>query len=135
MLYLGHFSFDEIGSEQEIRHGYFTCVVESQNAEGAVNEFKELVISMKETQAMFKRITAVYMDDMVEFRNIPKKAIVARIQSSTGEFPESVSRSLPGVVTPGINIYGLAPEIKEDEKKADQEGYKEARPFVKFGGG
>ena len=88
---------------------------------------------MKETQDMFKRIAAVYMEDIVEFRNIPKKAIVARIQSSVGEFPKSVSRSLPGVVAPGINTYGLAPEIKENEKKRDQEGYKEARPFIKFG--
>jgi hypothetical protein len=133
MLYVGHFSFDEIGSAQEIRHGYFTCVVDSENAESAANEFRALVISMKETQAMFKRIAAVYMDDIVEFHNIPKRAVVARIQSSSGEFPESVSRSLPGVVTPGINVYGLTPEIKEDEKKADQEGYKEARPFIKFG--
>lgn len=133
MLYLGHFSFDEIGSEQEIRHGYFTCVVDSVNAENAANEFKELVISMKKTQDIFKRIVTVYMEDIVELRKIPKKALVARIQSSAGAFPESVGRSLPGVVTPGINLYGLAPGIKEDEKQRDQEGYKEAGPFIEFG--
>jgi hypothetical protein len=73
------------------------------------------------------------MEDIVELVNIPKKAIVTRVQSSAGGFPKSISRSLPGVVTPGINVYGWAPEVAEDEKKMDQDGYKEAKPFIKFG--
>ena len=35
MLYIGHFSFDEIGSEQEIRYDYFTSVVDADNIERA----------------------------------------------------------------------------------------------------
>ena len=94
MIYIGYFSFDELGPEKEVRHGYFSCVVEADNADAATNEFKEL-ISRKKMDDIFSNIVAVYMEDIIEIQNIPQKAIVTRIQSSAGEFPKSVSRSLP----------------------------------------
>ena len=131
MIYIGHFSFDEIGLEQEVRYGYFSMVVDTDNVEHAVNEFKELILSMKKTEDVFQRIVAVYMEDVIELQHVPKKAIVTRIQSSVGEFPKSITRSLPGVVAPGINIYGWEPDVRESET-AKNTGHKEANPFIKF---
>ena len=60
---------------------------------------------MKKMEDTFQRIAAVYLEDIIEFQQLPEKAIVSRIQSSAGEFPESVTYSLPGVANPGINTY------------------------------
>jgi len=132
MIYIGHFSFDELGSEKEVRHGYFSCVVEADKADVAANEFKEFIFSLKKMNDIFSNIINVYMEAIIEIRDVPRRAIITRIQSSVGEFPKSVSRSLPHVESPGINVYGWAPEVGEHKKKMDQEGYKEAKPFIKF---
>ena len=132
MLYIGHFSFDEISLQKEIRHGYFTCVVNAENIERATAEFRELINSMKNSHAAFRRMVAVYLEDIVEFHHIPAKAIVTQIHSSWGEFPESITHSLPGTVTPGINIYGLDSDVRtaENDRKADE--YKESKVFIRF---
>ena len=132
MIYIGHFSFDEFGPEKEVRHGYFTCLVETNTADAAALEFKELIFSLKKMDGNFSNIATVYLEDIIEIRDVPRRAIVTRIQSSAGEFPKSVSRSLPNVEAPGINVYGWAPEIEESETDRNAEEYKAAEPFIKF---
>ena len=132
MIYIGHFSFDELGPEKVVRHGYFTCLVETNTADAAALEFKELIFSLKKMDGNFSNIATVYLEDIIEIRDVPRRAIVTRIQSSAGEFPKSVSRSLPNVEAPGINVYGWAPEIEESETDRNTEEYKAAEPFIKF---
>jgi len=132
MLYIGHFTFDEIGTGQEIRHGYFSTVVGADNIQRAVTEFKELILSMKRMDDTFQRIAAVYLEDLIEFQQLPEKAIVSRIQSSAGEFPESITHSLPGVANPGINTYGLEADVRATEGALDTDEFKESKPFIKF---
>jgi hypothetical protein len=132
MLYIGHFSFDEIGPEGGVRHGYLTTVVDAKNIENATNEFKELLLSMKKTENALKGIVDIYLEDIVEFHSVPGKAIISRIQSSEGEFPKSITHSLPGVTSPGINIYGLGPDVRANENEPDNDEYKETRTFIKF---
>jgi hypothetical protein len=132
MIYIGYFSFDELGAENEIRHGYFSCVVDTDSAESAVNEFKELIYSLKKMDGIFSNIVTVYIEDIIEIRDVPRRAIVTRIQSSAGEFPKSVSRSLPYVAAPGINVYGWAPDNDESETGQDTVEYKASTPFIKF---
>lgn len=132
MLYIGHFSFDEIGSDNEVRHGYFTCLVHSDSADKAADAFKELILSLNKTEDMFSRISVVYLEDIVKLTHIPKEALVTRIQSSAGQFPKSITRCLPGAVSSGISVYGLAADIRENESSKSGEEYKTTRPFVKF---
>ena len=132
MLYIGHFSFDEIGLAQEIRHGYFTSVVDADTIEHAVTEFKELILSMKKMEDIFQRSAAVYLEDIIEFKQVPEKAIVSRIQSSAGEFPKSITHSLPGVANPGIHVYGLEADVRATENELITDQYKESKPFIKF---
>ncbi|MGD8471618.1 MAG: hypothetical protein PVJ82_09520 [Desulfobacteraceae bacterium] len=132
MIYIGHFSFDELGAEKEIRHGYFSCVVETDSADAAVNEFKELILSLKKMNDVFSNMVTVYLEDIIELRDVPQRAIVTRIQSSAGEFPKSISRSLPHVVAPGINVYGWAPDIEADETDRNAGKYTTSKPFIKF---
>jgi len=63
---------------------------------------------------------------------LPKKAIVSRIQSSAGEFPGSITHSLPGVASAGINIYGLEADVRATENELDTDEFKESKPFIKF---
>jgi len=132
MLYIGHFSFDEVGLAQEIRHGYFTSVVDADNIEQAVTEFKELILSMKKMENTFQRIAAVYLEDIIEFHHVPGKAIVSRVQSSAGEFPKSITHSLPGIANPGIRVYGLEADVRATDNELDTDEYKETKPFIKF---
>lgn len=132
MLYIGHFSFDELGPAEKIRHGYFSCVVELASAEAATNEFKELILSLKKMDDVFKDIVTIYMEDIIEFQNVPRKAIVTRIQSSAGEFPKSITKSLPNVAAPGINVYGWAPDVEANETDQNTDEYETSEPFIKF---
>jgi len=132
MIYIGHFSFDELGPEKEVRHGYFSCVVEADNADAATNEFKELIFSRKKMDGIFSNIVAVYMEDIIEIQNVPQKAFVTRIQSSAGEFPKSVSKSLPHSVPAGINVYGWTADIEKNESDQSTEEYKTSEPFIRF---
>ena len=131
-MYIGHFSFDELGPGKEVRHGYFSCVVDSVSAEAAANEFKELIFSLKKMDDIFKNIVAVYMEDIIELRNVPRKAIVTRIQSSAGKFPKSVTKILPHVAAPDINVYGWAPDMEADETNQNTDEYKTSEPFIQF---
>ena len=132
MIYIGHFSFDEIGTEHENRHGYFTTVVDTDSIERATTEFKELIRSMKKMEGTFQRIAAVYLEDIIEFKQVPEKAIVSRIQSSSGEFPKSITNSLPGVANPGIHVYGLEADVRATDNELDTDQYKESKPFIRF---
>jgi hypothetical protein len=132
MIYIGYFSFDEIGAEKETRHGYFSCVVEKESAEAAANEFKELILSLKKMNDVFSNMVTVYLEDIIELRDVPQRAIVTRIQSSAGEFPKSVSRSLPHVVAPGINVYGWTPDIEANETDQNADKFTTSKPFIKF---
>ena len=132
MIYIGHFSFDELGAEKEIRHGYFSCVVETDSADAAANEFKELILSLKKMNDVFSNMVTVYLEDIIELRDVPQRAIVTRIQSSAGEFPKSISRSLPHVVAPGINVYGWALDVEADETDRNSDKYTTSKPFIKF---
>ena len=89
MIYLGYFSFDEVGVENEDRHGYFTCALEVKNAEDAVNQFKEYILSLKETAAFFRGVVAVYIEDIVEILKVPTNPILWDMYSLTWSLPLS----------------------------------------------
>ncbi len=131
MLYLGNFSFDETGPENEERHGYFTCTVEAQDADSAANIFKEYILGLKETAKIFHGIIAVYIEDIFEIHNVPTLPIIIRFQSSEGQFPKSISRPLPVIDSPDIEVYGLTSNVDRIEKKG-KEPYQEATPFIEF---
>lgn len=132
MLYIGHFSFDELEKDQKQRHGYFTCVVNSTDVEQAVEEFKSLIEEMKAEDGHFGGIAEVYIEDIFEIQRVPEKAVMIRMQSSDGDFPVSVSRSLPFAENPGITAYGWAPDVRKI-RAAEKDEVLEMEPFLSFG--
>lgn len=131
MLYIGHFSFDEVGSDTGQRHGYFTCIVDSDSADRAVLSFHALIEKMKRENSSFANISVVYIEDIFEIRRVPETAEMLRMQSSEGEFPKSVSRSLPFVETDDIAAYGWAPDVRKI-RKAETDEVLEMEPFMSF---
>lgn len=131
MLYIGHFSFDETNITGLARHGYFTMVTSSENAEDAVAAFKADIKAHKGNDPIFEAITAVYIEDIVEIPTLPANPIMTRLQSSTGEFPESVSHSLPGVKQESVKAYGFAIDVMQIRTQPTH-SYKEMTPFIRF---
>ncbi|MFZ0243879.1 MAG: hypothetical protein WAL90_19720 [Desulfobacterales bacterium] len=131
MLFIGHFSFDALTENESERHGYFTCLVDSGDVDRATDAFKSLITEMKAENELFAAVAAVYIEDIFEIEKVPQKAVMLRLQSSAGEFPESVSRSLPFATQTGITAYGWAP----DERKiraAEEDEVLEMEPFISF---
>ncbi len=131
MLYIGHFSFDETGAEQGRRHGYFTCIADADNVDDAVDSFRSLIENSRAEKESFANIAAVYIEDVFEIRSVPEAATILRMQSSEGEFPKSVSRTLPFTETDNIDAYGWAPDVR-NIRKADKEEVLEMEPFLSF---
>lgn len=131
MLYIGHFSFDEVNITDLARHGYFTMVAQADKAETAAGTFKADIKTRKAHDPLFAKIIAVYIEDIIEIPDLPDAPIITRLQSSAGEFPESVSHSLPGVARDDIKAYGFAIDVLQIKTKPVHD-YKEMTPFIRF---
>jgi hypothetical protein len=131
MLYIGHFSFDETNITGLARHGYFTMVTTAASAADAVAALKSAIENRKGRDPLFDAVVAVYVEDIIELTDLPKAPILTRLQSSAGEFPESISHSLPGDKVPGAQAYGLAADLAVIDRQPDHT-YKEMTPLIRF---
>lgn len=133
MLFIGHFSFDEISKDGQPKHGYFSSVVDADGPEAATVKFEEHIKKTKETVEPMAGLKAVYIEDIVRIANIPETPIMTRLQSSDGPFPPSVSHSLPGVFGKDAEAFGFAPDVADHEMLTDG-SFIEAKPFITFEG-
>jgi hypothetical protein len=131
MLYIGHFSFDETNITGLARHGYFTMVTTAAAADEAVAAFESAIARRKGRDPLFDAMVAVYVEDIIELPERPPAPVMTRLQSSTGEFPESISHSLPGNKLPGAQAYALAADLAVINRQPDHT-YKEMTPFIRF---
>jgi hypothetical protein len=131
MLYIGHFSFDELDYRNNTRHGYLSCVVDAEDADDAAEKFKTHLTKMKQKNVAFSTIVKVYIEDIIAIEDVPSEPIITRLQSSRGEFPKSISYSLPETEADGIEAYGLAANVErhEDDPSTD---YVESKPFITY---
>ena len=129
MLYIGHFSFDEL--KEKARHGYFTGVIDADDHDAAVAKFTRHILELKKSEACFASIVNVYMEDIIEVEKIPVDPIVTLFQSAEGAFPKSISVSLPAVTKDGIRAFGLPVNVRKNEnEKSDR--YIVSEPFIRF---
>ncbi len=131
MLFLGHFSFDESIATEKVGHGYFTCIVEADTGDDAATKFKSFIEFLKEKEPLFKDVIRVYIEDLIHIKNPGDQPVLLRMQSSSGEFPESISYSFPVGKSKGMEAYGLTQNVEKFEDQAG-EGFKEADPFIVF---
>ena len=131
MLFIGHFSFDEISPDGDPKHGYFSSIVDAATPDAAVAEFEAHIKEMKTQRREMFAVVNVYIEEILRIPTIPDKPIITRIQSSDGAFPKSVSHSLPGADGQGIDVFGLATDVDQHEAHRDG-GYVESQPFITF---
>ena len=131
MIFVGHFSIDEEGSNDELRHGYLTCLVDAEKAETATEKFKQLLTDIHANEASATGWKAVYIEDIIEMASVPTHAVATHYQSSTGEFPKSISYTLPFSDNPDQSAYGLTEDI-DRLAQDDENHYSEMMPFIAF---
>jgi hypothetical protein len=131
MLFIGHFSFDEIGADGQPKHGYFSSIVDAETPDDAVDKFEAHIKEMKEIDRQMVGVVNVYIEEILRIANIPKTPIITRLQSSEGEFPASTSHCLPGVFGEDVEAFGFAPDV-EDHEMLNDGGFIEAKPFITF---
>ena len=86
---------------------------------------------MRQKNLAFSTIVKVYIEDIIQVASIPDRPIVTRLQSSAGEFPKSISYSLPSMDVDGIDAFGLSANVQKHE--AEENGdYMESTPFITF---
>ncbi|HHP7235100.1 MAG TPA: hypothetical protein ACFCUC_10770 [Desulfobacterales bacterium] len=131
MIYVGHFSFDETGSGNNARHGYFSGLVQAADIDSAVERFKERILELKDKHEAMQSVVAVYIEDIVEFEAVPDRPVITRLQSCEGPFPRSISRSLPDSDNKAIQAYGFRPDV-QTLRESGGENFQEMTPFLKF---
>ncbi len=133
MLFIGHFSFDEISPEGDPKHGYFSSIVDAETPDAAVAKFEKHIKRMKTQVREMSAVVNDYIEEILRVPDIPETPIITRLQSSDGAFPPSISHALPGVHNEKIDAFGLAAEVEKHEKTNDG-GFVESQPFITFAG-
>ena len=131
MLFIGHFSFDEIDADGNQRHGYFSAIVDSRTPEEAVAKFEAHIKQIKGRVREMVNVVNIYIEEILRFARLPQHPIITRLQFSEGAFPASVSHSLPGVVNKEAETFGYAPDVDKHEMR-DDDGFIESVPFITF---
>jgi hypothetical protein len=131
MLYIGHFSYDELDEQNATRHGYFTCLVDAENPDEAVALFTEYILEKKKSKFFFANIVKVYIEDIIKVPAVPSSPMTTTIQSCEGSFPKSISYSLPFDSPDGAEVYGLPSNVNRHEQ-IESKDYLESEPFIEF---
>ncbi|MDP9474534.1 MAG: hypothetical protein M3R38_02345 [Actinomycetota bacterium] len=129
MLYVGHFSFyppDAQDPGTEIEEGSFTCLVEAESAEAAVDKLRDLIHSLDDSFERFRVVGDVYLDDITEVRKLPEQGVLARYEERMVG-GGTIATSLPGVPPEYCATYAWGDEGQGDE---EAEGDHTAKPFV-----
>ena len=132
MLFIGHFSFDELDAGVRQKHGYFSSIVDAETPDDAVAKFETHIRATKENRSEMADVVNVYIEEILRIENIPDTPLMTRFQSSEGIFPPSVSYALPGVESRQVDAFGYTPDV-EKHGASDQGDFVESQPFITFG--
>jgi hypothetical protein len=130
MLYIGHFSFDEL-KDEEIRHGYFTCIIDTESQDNAVAKFSHHILKLHKSEDFFSSLLRIYIEDIIEVQTVPDEPFITLFQSSEGSFPKSISFSLPASIKEGVEAFGLPANVRKHEQK-EGDTYMISEPFINF---
>ncbi len=132
MIYIGYFSFDDMGTDDGPRHGYLSCAVMADKPDDAARAFRRTISDLRASGGPYRHLTAVYIEDIVELPAIPSdRTLVTWYQSSEGAFPKSITRSIPVGTSSAARAYGLRQDV-EAAGEASTGRYREGIPFIDF---
>ena len=123
MLYLAHFSFDG-EYKGEPTHGWFTCMVEADDIEASIDEFHHLINKLQKDEDIFQFVTKVYLEDIIQIRQVPEKGFLGHYSSSPGEAPPSIATTCWGDTDRYCESFSPI--------SSDNEESQEIEPFIVF---
>ena len=123
MLYLGHFSFDG-EYKGDPTHGWFTCMVEADGIEASVDEFHHLINKLQRDEDIFQFVTKVYLEDIIQIRQVPEEGFLGHYSSSPGEAPPSIATTCWGDTDGYCESFSPI--------TSDAEGAQEIEPLIVF---
>ena len=123
MLYLAHFSFDG-EYKGEPTHGWFTCMVEADDIEASVDEFHHLINKLQRDEDIFQFVTKVYLEDIIQIRQVPEEGFLGHYSSSPGEAPPSIATTCWGDTDNYCESFSPI--------SSDNEESQEIEPFIVF---
>ncbi|MFP3912225.1 MAG: hypothetical protein ACLFUT_09100 [Desulfobacteraceae bacterium] len=113
MLYMGYFSFD--GYTEKPVHGYFSCVVEADDVDNAMDRFRSLLEQTRKDSQTLKEAETVYLDVVIELKQVPAGGFLAHKISREGGLETAISTALPAVDNDVAQAFTMADEGKELE--------------------
>ena len=123
MLYLAHFSFDG-EYKGEPTHGWFTCMVEADDIEASVDEFHHLINKLQKDEDIFQFVMKVYLEDIIQIRQVPEEGFLGHYGSSPGEAPPSIATTCWGDTDSYCESFSPI--------SSDNEESQEIEPFIVF---
>ena len=123
MLYLAHFSFDG-EYKGDPTHGWFTCMVEADGIGASVDEFHHLINKLQRDEDIFQFVTKVYLEDIIQIRQVPEEGFLGHYSSSPGEAPPSIATTCWGDTDGYCESFS---PISSDNEEAQ-----EIEPFIVF---
>lgn len=123
MLYLAHFSFDG-EYKGEPTHGWFTCMVEADDIEASVDDFHHLINKLQKDEDIFQFVTKVYLEDIIQIRQVPEEGFLGHYSSSPGEAPPSIATTCWGDTDSYCESFSPI--------SSDNEESQEIEPFIVF---
>ena len=123
MLYLAHFSFDG-EYKGDPTHGWFTCMVEADGIEASVDEFHHLINKLQKDEDIFQFVTKVYLEDIIQIRQVPEEGFLGHYSSSPGEAPPSIATTCWGDTDSYCESFSPI--------SSDNEESQEIEPFIVF---
>lgn len=123
MLYLAHFSFDG-EYKGEPTHGWFTCMVEADDIEASVDDFHHLINKLQKDENIFQFVTKVYLEDIIQIRQVPEGGFLGHYSSSPGEAPPSIATTCWGDTDSYCESFSPI--------SSDNEESQEIEPFIVF---
>jgi hypothetical protein len=132
MIYFGHFSFVTASTgaheQEEVWHGYFTCVAQAESVELALAKFEALLRRLRRSHQIFTGVDRVHLDSCIEIKSIPVRGFLAYYCEEKGQRQPAITTSLLGVSAKHAAGYQW---MAEDTREGDDS---RSEPFLVFEG-
>jgi hypothetical protein len=97
-----------------------------------VSAFAGLITRLRPTGDPFAQMARVYLEDIIQVRQVPPEPVVTLVQSAEGALPSSTSHSLFGVEREGFEAYGLPANVDREESAEAGDDFIYPDPFITF---
>ena len=113
MLYVGHFSFKTKTAKKE--KGHFTCMVESEDVKSAIVSFMKIITKAKEVNNLFSQGAEIYVDAIIEIRQIPDEGVLTYFEESISDVPGDLNATLLYPPENNCTAYSFGKKVGDDE--------------------